>query len=121
TLAPQMGLKVKLGGRDTPAEQGPAPAQTLAQKYIGTPSVLAVLGPSTSGNVAATTQAFFVAKLQQISPSATQTSLTKGTGGTQYSGSPPFFRDIPGDYIQGPSDANFMVNNLHVKTVVLLD
>src|SRR4029078_13470396 len=46
TLAPQMGLKVKLVGGDTPAEQGPAPAQTLAQKYIGTPSVLALLGPS---------------------------------------------------------------------------
>ena len=121
TLAPQMGLKVKLVGGDTPAEQGPAPAQTLAQKYIGTPSVLAVLGPSTSGNVAATTQAFFAAKLAHISPSATRTSLTKGTGGTQYSGSPAFFRDIPGDYIQGPSDANFMVNNLHVKKVVLFD
>jgi branched-chain amino acid transport system substrate-binding protein len=121
TLAPQMGLKVKLVGGDTPAEQGPAPAQTLAQKYIGTPSVLAVLGPSTSGNVAATTQAFYAAKLAHISPSATRTSLTKGTGGTQYSGSPAFFRDIPGDYIQGPSDANFMVNNLHVKKVVLFD
>src|SRR5690349_1944446 len=121
TLAPGLGLKVKLVGGDTPVEQGPAPAQTLAQKYIGTPSVLAVLGPSTSGNAAASTQAYYAAKLAHISPSATRTSLTKSTGGTQYAGSPAFFRDVPGDYIQGPSDANFMVNNLHVKKVVLFD
>src|SRR3954469_10948290 len=48
TLAPQMHLKIKLVGGDTPVEQGPAPAQTLAQKYVGDPSVLVVLGPSTS-------------------------------------------------------------------------
>ena len=56
TLAPGLGLKVKLVGGDTPIEQGPAPAQTLAQKYIGDPSVLAVLGPSTSGSAVASTQ-----------------------------------------------------------------
>jgi branched-chain amino acid transport system substrate-binding protein len=95
TLAPQLGLKVKLVGGDTPVEQGPAPAQTLAQKYIGTPSVL-------------------------ISPSATRTDLTKTVGGT-YEGTPAFFRDVPGDYIQGPSDANFMINSLHVKKVVIMD
>jgi branched-chain amino acid transport system substrate-binding protein len=121
TLAPGLGLKVKLVGGDTPSEQGPAPAQTLAQKYIGDPSVLAVLGPSTSGGVAASTKAYYAAKLAHISPSATRTSLTKSTGGTQYTGSPAFFRDVPGDYIQGPSDANFMVNNLHVKKVVVMD
>src|SRR5690242_10552971 len=121
TLAPGLGLKVKLVGGDTPVEQGPAPAQTLAQKYIGTANVLAVLGPSTSGAVAASTQAYYAAKLAHISPSATRTSLTKSTGGTQYQGTPAFFRDVPGDYIQGPSDANFMINSLHVKKVVVMD
>ena len=120
TLAPGLGLKVKLVGGDTPVEQGPAPAQTLAQKYIGTPSVLALLGPSTSGAVAASTKAYYAAKLAHISPSATRTTLTKTVGGT-FEGSPSFFRDVPGDYIQGPSDANFMVNNLHVKKVVIMD
>src|SRR5690242_6222286 len=120
TLAPQLGLKVKLVGGDTPVEQGPAPAQTLAQKYIGTPSVLALLGPSTSGAVAASTKAYYAAKLAHISPSATRTDLTKTVGGT-YEGTPAFFRDVPGDYIQGPSDANFMINSLHVKKVVIMD
>ncbi len=120
TLAPKLGLKVKLVGGDTPVEQGPAPAQTLAQKYVGDPSVLAILGPSTSGAVAASTQTYYAAKLAHISPSATRTDLTKRVNGV-LEGTPAFFRDVPGDYIQGPSDAMFMINNLHVKKVVIMD
>jgi branched-chain amino acid transport system substrate-binding protein len=120
TLAPGMHLKVKFVTGDTPVEQGPAPAQTLAQKYVGDPSVLAILGPSTSGAVAASTKTYFAAKLAHISPSATRTDLTKTDAG-QYEGTPAFFRDVPGDYIQGPSDANFMIKNLKVKKVVIMD
>jgi branched-chain amino acid transport system substrate-binding protein len=120
TLAPSLGLKVKLVGGDTPVEQGPAPAQTLAQKFIGDPSVLAVLGPSTSGAVAASTKLYYAAKIAHLSPSATRTDLTKTVNGT-LEGTPAFFRDVPGDYIQGPSDANFMIKSLHVKKVVIMD
>jgi branched-chain amino acid transport system substrate-binding protein len=120
TLAKSLHLKVKLVGGDTPVEQGPAPAQTLAQKYVGDKSVLVVLGPSTSGAVAASTKTYYAAHIAHISPSATRTTLTKTVGG-QFDGTPAFFRDVPGDYIQGPSDAAFMVNNLHVKKVVILD
>ena len=51
TLAPAMGLKIQLLAGDTPVEQGPAPAQTLAQKYAADPSVVGIIGPSTSGAV----------------------------------------------------------------------
>src|SRR5439155_17181775 len=105
---------------DTPVEQGPAPAQTLAQKYVGDKSVLVILGPSTSGAVAASTKTYYSAKLAHISPSATRTDLTKTVGGVN-EGTPAFFRDVPGDYIQGPSDANFMVKTLKVKKVVIMD
>jgi branched-chain amino acid transport system substrate-binding protein len=120
TLAPKLHLKIKLVGGDTPVEQGPAPAQTLAQKYVGDKSVLAVLGPSTSGAVAASTKTYYAAHLAHISPSATRTDLTKTVNGT-LEGTPAFFRDVPGDYIQGPSDAAFMINNLHVSKVVIMD
>ncbi len=120
TLAPKLGLKIKLVGGDTPVEQGATPAQDLAQKYIGDPSVVAILGPSTSGGVAASTQTYFAARIAHLSPSATRTDLTKTVGGVR-EGTPAFFRDVPGDYIQGPSDANFMIKNLHVKKVVILD
>src|SRR3954470_6485458 len=118
TLAPKLGLKVKFVLGDTPVEQGAAVAQTLAQKYIGDKSVLVVLGPSTSGAVAASSKTYFQAKIAHISPSATRTSLTKGNA---KEATPAFFRVVPGDYIQGPSDANFMITNLKVKKVVIMD
>src|SRR6266404_882167 len=73
TLAPKYGLKVKLLLGDTPVEQGPAPALALAQKYIADKRVLAVLGPSTSGNAGATAKPFFAAGIAEVSPSATHT------------------------------------------------
>ena len=118
TLAKPLGLKVKFVLGDTPVEQGPAPAQALAQKYVADKSVLVVLGPSTSGAVAASSTTYFQAKIAHISPSATRTSLTQGS---PKDGTPAFFRDVPGDYIQGPSDANYMIKTLKVKKVVLLD
>jgi branched-chain amino acid transport system substrate-binding protein len=118
TLAKPLGLKVKLVLGDTPVEQGPAPAQALAQKYVADKSVLVVLGPSTSGAVAASSSTYYSAKIAHISPSATRTSLTQGS---TKEATPAFFRVVPGDYIQGPSDANFMIKTLKVKKVVLLD
>ena len=118
TLAPKLGLKVKFVLGDTPVEQGASIAQTLAQKYVGDKSVLVVLGPSTSGAVAASSATYFQAKIAHISPSATRTSLTQGTA---KEATPAFFRVVPGDYIQGPTDAKYMINTLHVKKVVLLD
>ena len=118
TLAPRYGLKVKLVTGDTPVEQGAAPAQSLAQKYVADPKVFAILGPSTSGAVVASSQTYFDAGIAHVSESATRTSLTKGD---KKEATAAFFRVIPGDYIQGPSDAKFMIEKLKVKKVVLLD
>jgi branched-chain amino acid transport system substrate-binding protein len=118
TLAKPLGLKVKFVLGDTPVEQGAAPAQSLAQKYIGDKSVLVVLGPSTSGAVAASSSTYLQAKIAHISPSATRTSLTQGSPREATSA---FFRVVPGDYIQGPTDAQYMMKTLKVKKVVLLD
>jgi branched-chain amino acid transport system substrate-binding protein len=118
SLAKPLGLKVKFVLGDTPVEQGPAPAQALAQKYVADKSVLVVLGPSTSGAVAASSSTYYSAKIAHISPSATRTSLTQGS---PKEATPAFFRVVPGDYIQGPSDANFMIKTLKVKKVYLLD
>jgi branched-chain amino acid transport system substrate-binding protein len=117
-LAPGLGLKIRLLIGDTPVEQGAAIAQTLAQKYVADKSVVGVIGPSTSGAVAASSKTYYDAGIAHISPSATRTSLTKGT---TREATPAFFRVVPGDYIQGPSDARFMVDKLKVKKVVLLD
>ena len=79
TLAPKYGLKIKLVTGDTPVEQGAAAAQTLAQKFVADKAVVAVIGPSTSGAVAASSKTLFQAAVWRTSrASATRTSLTKG-------------------------------------------
>jgi branched-chain amino acid transport system substrate-binding protein len=118
TLAPKLGLKVTIVPGDTPVEQGPAPAQALAQKFVADKKVVAILGPSTSGAVAASSETYFQAHMAHVSPSATRTSLTKGS---KLEATAAFLRVVPGDYVQGPTDAKFMINNLKVKKVVILD
>lgn len=119
-IAPQLGLHIKLLQGDTPVEQGATPAQTLAQKYVADSKVVGVIGPSTSGAVAASSQTYFQAGMAHISPSATRVDLTYTVNGTK-EGTPAFFRVVPADNIQGPTDAAYMVNSLHVKKVVTFD
>jgi branched-chain amino acid transport system substrate-binding protein len=118
TLAPKLSLKVRLLAGDTPVEQGPAPAATLAQKYVADKAVVAIIGPSTSGAVVASSQTYGDAGMAHISPSATRTSLTKGAN---LEATRLFYRVVPGDYIQGPFDARYMVDKLKAKKVVLFD
>jgi branched-chain amino acid transport system substrate-binding protein len=113
-----MGLKIKLVPGDAPAEQGPSAAQTVAQKFVADKSMVAILGGSTSGSVAATSKTFQQAGLVQVSESATRATLTKGNN---QEATKAFFRVVPADDFQGPTDANYMINVLHVKKVVVID
>ena len=117
-LSKKYGLKVTLVQADTPIEKGGGEAIIVSQKLISDPKVMAIIGPSTSGGAASASNALTAAGLVQISPSATRTSLTKGASKEATSA---FFRVVPGDYIQGPTDANFMVDKLKVKKVVIID
>src|SRR5919204_2402361 len=116
SLASKYGLKISLLAGDSQLDASLASA--LAQKYVSDKKVVAVLGPSTSGAVAATSQTLAAAGLAHISPSATRTSLTKGANREATSA---FFRVVPDDSVQGPTDANFMVDKLKAKKVVLID
>ena len=58
--------------------------------------------------------------MAHISPSATKTDLTYTVDGKR-EGTPAFFRVIPADNVQGPTDAAYMVNSLKVKKVVTFD
>jgi branched-chain amino acid transport system substrate-binding protein len=118
TLPQTMGLKIKLVQGDAPVEQGPSAAQTVAQKFIADKSLVAVLGGSTSGSVAATSKTFQQAGLVQVSSSATRSTLTKGDN---QEATKAFFRVVPADDHQGPTDATFMIDTLKVKNVVVID
>jgi branched-chain amino acid transport system substrate-binding protein len=116
TLPKKYGLKIQLVTGDT--QLSADLASSLAQKYIADKNVVAILGPSTSGAVAATSAALFQAGLAHVSPSATRTSLTKGNA---KEGTAAFFRVVPDDGIQGPADARYMVDTLKAKKVVVVD
>jgi branched-chain amino acid transport system substrate-binding protein len=116
TLQKQYGLKIQLLAGDTQLSDDLA--SSLAQKYIADPKVVAVLGPSTSGAVQATSLALSRAGLAHVSPSATRTALTKGN---EKQATSAFFRVVPDDDIQGPGDALYMVDKLKVKKVVIVD
>jgi branched-chain amino acid transport system substrate-binding protein len=120
TLPKTMGLKVQLLQGDTPVEQGAAPALTLAQKYAADPSVVGIIGPSTSGDAEASAQTYFHAGIAQISPSATDIPLTYAVNGKKL-GTPAFFRDIPANNIEGPTIANYIAGTLNAKNVVVFD
>jgi branched-chain amino acid transport system substrate-binding protein len=118
TLPKTMGLKVKLVTGDAPVEQGPSAAQTVAQKFVANKNMIGVLGGSTSGSVAATSKTFNQAGLAQVSSSATRTTLTKGDN---QEATKSFFRVVPADDLQGPTDAKYMLDVLKVKNVVVFD
>src|SRR5438105_2625114 len=92
TLPKTYGLKVTLVPSDTPVEQGPAPAQAAAQKFVADKSVVGIIGPSTSGAVVASTKTYLQAGIAHISESATHTDLTIGTASDPLVGSRAFFR-----------------------------
>ena len=115
TMNKALGMKVGLYQGDTQLD--PALASTLAQKYVSDPKTMAIIGPSTSGAVVATGPTLAAANLTAISPSATRTTLTIGN---QTAGK-SFYRDVPNDAVQGPSDANYMVKTLHAKKVYIID
>lgn len=88
-------------------------AVTKAQSIIASNAV-GVIGPAGSQEVEAVGPLFGRQGIPLISPSATKISLAGPAD-------PTFFRVVPNDNIQGPQDANFIVNKLHPKAVMLID
>ena len=114
TLPAKMGLK-KVSLLEGDGQLDPALYASLTQKYVNDPSVMALIGPATSGGAAAAGPTYTAAKLPAISQSATNTTLTKGD--KRIAG---FWRVVPDDSVQGPSDARFMISK-GAKTVVIID
>ncbi|HEY4413301.1 MAG TPA: branched-chain amino acid ABC transporter substrate-binding protein [Gaiellaceae bacterium] len=101
-------LKIHLMQEDTQLD--PSKASTTAQALASTASVMGVIGPAGSDEVQAVAPIFRKAGLAFASGSATRVSLTGGA----WKGY--FFRDVPNDGVQGPTDANYMFENLGVTS-----
>jgi branched-chain amino acid transport system substrate-binding protein len=106
------GTDVTMAQDDT--QLTPSLATQKTQAIISSSAVAAV-GPAGSQEVEAVGPLFGRAGLAFITGSATLPALT--TDGKN----PTFLRVVPNDNIQGPQDANYVINHLHPKAVLVID
>ena len=107
-----LGIHVTMAQDDT--QLTPSIATTKTQSIIATPAV-AVIGPSGSQEVEAVGPLLGRAGIASVTGSATLPALaSSGANKT-------FFRVVPDDNVQGPQDANYIVNHLHPKGVLIVD
>lgn len=92
----------------------PAQATTVTQQFTSNNAIVGVVGPAGSQEVEAVGPLMARAGLAFISGSATAAALTTGTY-------PTFFRVVSKDSVQGPQDANYIVKNLHPKSLMIID
>jgi branched-chain amino acid transport system substrate-binding protein len=92
----------------------PSLAVSKAQSIVASNAV-GVVGPAGSQEVEAVGPIFGKAGIPFVSGSATLPALTMSGK------NPTFFRVVPDDNVQGPQDANYIVNHLHPKAVLIID
>jgi branched-chain amino acid transport system substrate-binding protein len=92
----------------------PAQASTVGQRFASDDAILAVVGPAGSQEIEAVGPLFTREGLPFVSPSATRTSLTDGSFET-------FYRVVPNDDAQAPTDADYIANELGAEQVVIID
>lgn len=109
----QNGTDYQLEEFDTQLD--PAQASTAAQRIVSNDDFLGVVGPAGSQEVEAAGPIFERAPIAYISGSATRTDLT------QSGNFPSFFRSVPFDDVQGPTDAEYIANTLNAEDVWVID
>ncbi len=96
-------------------DQGdPTIAPTQAQAAIANKQLVAVVGPAFSGATAASEPFYHKAQVATVSPSATNPTLA--TNGWNN-----FFRVVADDNVQGPADANYLVQKLGLKSLYVVN
>ena len=104
--------KISIVQGDT--QLNPAQATTVTQQFTSNSKIVAVVGPAGSQEVEAVGPLMARAGLPFITGSATAAALTTG----KY---PTFFRVVSKDSVQGPQDARYIIDNLHPKSLMIVD
>jgi branched-chain amino acid transport system substrate-binding protein len=104
----------KVEMKEFDSQGDPEKATPLADQIINDDTVVAVIGPTFSGETDATGQAFADAGLVTVSPSATNPDLSTNGWDT-------FHRILGNDDTQAPAAATFMQDNLSSQGVMLID
>jgi branched-chain amino acid transport system substrate-binding protein len=121
------GYKIELltldDGTATSGQYDPAQAATNARKMVSDKAVVGAIGPQMSGSGKAMTPILSEGNLATITPSSTNPDISNPKFAEQYrpAGKPIYFRTVTTDAYQGPNMANFFAENLHVKSVYVLD
>jgi branched-chain amino acid transport system substrate-binding protein len=109
-------VKLKLVQGDTQLD--PSKGSVVAQQFASNSSLMGIIGPASSSVVEAVAPILKKAGFAFASGSATRVSLTNGSLKGY------FYRDVPNDGVQGPTDAAYMMSDLGVKsgnTVMIVD
>src|SRR5271166_6826908 len=110
-------------GTATAGQYDPAQAATNARKMVSDKDVVAAIGPMMSGAGKAMAPILSQGNLATITPSSTNPDITNPKFADQYkpAGKAIYFRTVTTDAFQGPNMANYMAENLKVKSVYILD
>jgi len=110
-------------GTATAGQYDPAQAATNTKKLVSDQAVVANIGPQMSGEGKAMTPILSEADLATITPSSTNPDITSPAFAAQFKpkGKAIYFRTVTTDAFQGPNMANYMAQQLKVKTIYILD
>jgi branched-chain amino acid transport system substrate-binding protein len=110
-------------GTATAGQYDPAQSATNTRKMIVDPMVVAAIGPMASGSGKAMAPLLSQGNLATVTPSSTNPDLTDPKFAAQYrpAGKAIYFRTVTTDAYQGPNMANFMADQLKVKSVFVID
>ena len=110
-------------GTATAGQYDPAQAATNTRKMVTNPTVVAAVGPMSSGSGKAMAPLLSQGNLATVTPSSTNPDLTDPKFAAVYrpSGKAIYFRTCTTDAFQGPNMANFMAEQLKVKSVFVVD
>jgi branched-chain amino acid transport system substrate-binding protein len=121
------GYEVKVlsldDGTATAGQYDPAQAATNARKMVVDSTVVAAIGPMASGSGKAMAPLLSQGNLATVTPSSTNPDLTDPKFAAQFrpAGKAIYFRTVTTDAYQGPNMANFMADQLKVKSVFVVD
>src|SRR5277367_1342685 len=110
-------------GTATAGQYDPAQAAINARKMVVEPAVVGAIGPMASGSGKAMAPLLSQGDLATVTPSSTSPDLTNPKYAEQYcpAGKAIYFRTVTTDAFQGPNMANFMADELKVKSVFVVD
>jgi len=110
-------------GTATAGQYDPAQAAVNARKMVVDKTVVAAVGPMNSGSGKAMSAILSDGNLATVTPSSTNPDLSSPKFASVYrpAGLPIYFRTVTTDAYQGPNMANFMAQELKIKSVFVLD